>query len=151
MGGTVGCVARDRTGSLAAGTSTGGTNGKLNGRIGDTPQIGSGTYADNKYGAVSCTGHGEAILKCCNAFAIVKDMELGMDAMAATKKNVANLTARTGSTAGAISISKNGDIGYDFTTKMMPWAYIKEGRMHVGMQQGQDFCGTNMACDKAAE
>lgn len=61
-GGTVGCVVRDLNGDLCAGTSTGGVNSKDNGRIGDTPVIGSGVFADNEIGALSTTGHGESLM-----------------------------------------------------------------------------------------
>ncbi|MCI5064151.1 isoaspartyl peptidase/L-asparaginase [bacterium] len=61
-GGTVGCVVRDLSGELCAGTSTGGVNSKDNGRIGDTPVIGSGVFADNEIGGLSTTGHGESLL-----------------------------------------------------------------------------------------
>lgn len=61
--GTIGCVLRDQWGRVAAGTSTGGVNLKANGRIGDSPVIGSGAYADNEIGAISTTGHGESILR----------------------------------------------------------------------------------------
>ena len=60
---TVGCVCRDKTGSLAAATSTGGITAKKSGRVGDSPIIGSGAYADDNSGAVSTTGHGESITK----------------------------------------------------------------------------------------
>lgn len=61
--GTVGAVARDKSGNLAAGTSTGGMNNKMGGRLGDSPIIGAGTYADNETGAISCTGHGEFFIR----------------------------------------------------------------------------------------
>lgn len=69
--GTVGAVARDRNGNLAAGTSTGGTSFKMSGRVGDSPIIGAGTYADNEGGAVSATGHGEYFIRYAVAHDIV--------------------------------------------------------------------------------
>ncbi|RVE44097.1 hypothetical protein evm_011263 [Chilo suppressalis] len=86
--GTVGAVAVDSNGHIAVATSTGGMSGKAVGRIGDTPQIGSGTYADDNIGGVSTTGHGESILKYCLAHTIVKLMERGIDASTATKDAV---------------------------------------------------------------
>jgi len=68
--GTVGAVARDKHGNLAAGTSTGGTSWKMSGRVGDSPIIGAGTYADNEGGAVSATGHGEYFIR----FAVAHDI-----------------------------------------------------------------------------
>ena len=74
---TVGCVAMDRDGLLACGTSTGGITGKRPGRVGDSPLVGCGAYADNESGAVSCTGHGESIAKVCLARRIVEACERG--------------------------------------------------------------------------
>lgn len=73
--GTVGCVARDSYGNLAAGTSTGGMTGKMPGRIGDSPLVGDGTYANNKTCAVSCTGWGEKFIKNTVAFNVSALME----------------------------------------------------------------------------
>ncbi|XP_068631872.1 probable isoaspartyl peptidase/L-asparaginase GA20639 isoform X2 [Battus philenor] len=86
--GTVGAVAIDANGHVAVATSTGGMTGKAVGRIGDTPQIGSGTYADDNVGGVSTTGHGESILKYCLAHTIIKLMEDGDSASKATKDAV---------------------------------------------------------------
>ncbi|GIV44384.1 MAG: hypothetical protein KatS3mg035_1507 [Bacteroidia bacterium] len=73
--GTVGAVALDKYGNLAAGTSTGGIQNKLPGRVGDSPIIGAGTYADNDYAAVSCTGHGEYFIKNVVAYDVIALME----------------------------------------------------------------------------
>ncbi|CAH2037298.1 unnamed protein product, partial [Iphiclides podalirius] len=123
--GTVGAVAIDAEGRIAVATSTGGMSGKAVGRIGDTPQIGSGTYADDNIGGVSTTGHGESILKYCLAHSIVKLMEKGIDAATATKDAVTGMTSRLKNTAGAITLSKDGDVGLYFSSKRMSWAYIK--------------------------
>lgn len=96
----MGAVAIDKHGNVAAATSTGGMNGKMFGRIGDTPLIGSGTYADNNTGAVSTTGHGESILKYCLAHSIIKDIELGKTAAEATQTNMERMTRRLKNTAG---------------------------------------------------
>ncbi|CAK1596308.1 unnamed protein product [Parnassius mnemosyne] len=135
--GTVGAVAIDTNGHIAVATSTGGMSGKAVGRIGDTPQIGSGTYADDNIGGVSTTGHGESILKYCLAHSIIKLMENGTDATTATKNAVTGMTSRLKNTAGAITLSKNGDIGIYFSSNRMAWAYIKDDKLYYGIEQNE--------------
>ncbi|XP_014366909.2 probable isoaspartyl peptidase/L-asparaginase GA20639 isoform X2 [Papilio machaon] len=135
--GTVGAVAIDINGHIAVATSTGGMTGKVVGRIGDTPQIGSGTYADDNIGGVSTTGHGESILKVCLAHSIIKLMESGVDAETATKEAVTAMTTRLKNTAGAITLSKDGDVGVYFSSKRMSWAYIKDEKLFYGIEQGE--------------
>ncbi|XP_022128779.2 probable isoaspartyl peptidase/L-asparaginase GA20639 isoform X2 [Pieris rapae] len=137
--GTVGAVAIDRNGDIAVATSTGGMSGKAVGRIGDTPQIGSGTYADNHVGGVSTTGHGESILKYCLAHSIIKLMEAGIDANIATKTAVDGMTNRLNNTAGAITLSKNGDVGIHFSSNRMAWAYIKNNKLIYGIEHNQQL------------
>ncbi|GLV32979.1 uncharacterized protein CBL_08958 [Carabus blaptoides fortunei] len=136
-GGTVGAVAVDRQGHVAAATSTGGMNGKMVGRIGDTPLIGSGTYADDGTGAVSTTGHGETILKYCLAHSIIKEMELGKTAAEATEHSVQGMTDKLHNTAGAIAVSRVGDVGVWHTSRRMAWAYQRTNQVHYGIEQGQ--------------
>ena len=95
--GTVGCVAFDGSGKLAVATSTGGIFNKLAGRVGDSPLIGCGTYADD-YGAVSCTGHGEAIIRVVMAKTAVDLLKSGMDPQTAAKQAIELLAAKTEST-----------------------------------------------------
>ncbi|CAG9136659.1 unnamed protein product [Plutella xylostella] len=137
IGGVSTTVAGDCTGSIAVATSTGGMSGKAVGRIGDTPQIGSGTYADDAIGGVSTTGHGESILKYCLAHSIVKLMEGGLDASTATKTAVNGMTKRLNNTAGAITLSKSGQVGVHFSSKRMSWAYIRDGKYYYGIEQGE--------------
>ncbi|XP_030028791.1 probable isoaspartyl peptidase/L-asparaginase CG7860 [Manduca sexta] len=137
--GTVGAVAVDANGHVAVATSTGGMSGKAVGRIGDTPQIGSGTYADDKIGGVSTTGHGESILKYCLAHSIIKLMEDNVDADTATKEAVKGMTSRLNNTAGAITLSKNGDVGVYFSSKRMSWAYVKNNTLFYGIEHDQVF------------
>ncbi|KAG7298536.1 hypothetical protein JYU34_018176 [Plutella xylostella] len=135
-----GTYADDAVGGVsttAAATSTGGMSGKAVGRIGDTPQIGSGTYADDGVGGVSTTGHGESILKYCLAHSIVKLMEGGLDADTATKTAVNGMTKRLNNTAGAITLSKSGQVGVHFSSKRMSWAYIRDGKYYYGIEQGE--------------
>ncbi|XP_045771982.1 probable isoaspartyl peptidase/L-asparaginase CG7860 isoform X4 [Maniola jurtina] len=135
--GTVGAVAIDKHGHIAVATSTGGMNGKAVGRIGDTPLIGSGTYADDNVGGVSTTGHGESILKYCLAHSIIKLMENGTDAATATREAVTGMTDRLKNTAGAITLSKSGDVGIFFSSKRMSWAYIKSNKIYYGIEHNQ--------------
>ncbi|XP_060521354.1 isoaspartyl peptidase/L-asparaginase [Cylas formicarius] len=134
--GTVGAVAIDARGNLAAATSTGGINGKMVGRCSDTSLIGSGTYADNDIGAVSTTGHGESIAKFCLAHAIIKEMEHGKSADKATNEALAKMTEKLKNTAGAITLSRNGEVGVGFTSQRMSWAYRKGGEYHYGINKG---------------
>ncbi|XP_057657052.1 isoaspartyl peptidase/L-asparaginase-like isoform X1 [Diorhabda carinulata] len=135
--GTVGAVALDCHGNLAAATSTGGINGKMVGRSSDTCMLGSGTYADNDFGAVSTTGHGETIAKYCLAISIIREMGIGKSAQTATKETLENMTKRLNNTAGAITLSKNGDPGIYFTSRGMGWAYRKGNELHYGINHDE--------------
>jgi beta-aspartyl-peptidase (threonine type) len=117
--GTVGCVAFDFNGKLAVATSTGGIFNKLPGRVGDSPLLGCGTYA-NGYGAVSCTGHGEAIMRIVMARDAVRLLQNGMDPGEAARMAVVTLEELTGSTGGLILIDRHGRIGYARNTTCMP-------------------------------
>jgi beta-aspartyl-peptidase (threonine type) len=121
--GTVGCVAVDSHGQLAVATSTGGIFDKLPGRVGDSPLIGCGTYADG-YGAASCTGDGEAIIRVVLAKSAVDLLKAGADPQTAVEEAVALLAARTGSTGGLILIDSQGKIGYARNTTHMPVCWI---------------------------
>ena len=123
--GTVGAVARDSRGRLAAGTSTGGTCCKFPGRVGDSPLIGCGCYADAEAGAVSCTGHGEAIMKIVMAKAAADLLRNGSRASAAANESVRLLARRTQSTAGLILIDREGHPAASFNTPRMAYGYIE--------------------------
>jgi beta-aspartyl-peptidase (threonine type) len=116
--GTVGAVALDRRGRLAAATSTGGTQHKLPGRVGDSPVIGSGTYADDRAGAVSCTGWGEAILRVVLAKSAVDGMAAGRSSAAAGRAALSALR-RVGGHAGAILVDRAGRAAAVFDTPRM--------------------------------
>ncbi|XP_045478220.1 isoaspartyl peptidase/L-asparaginase-like [Harmonia axyridis] len=133
--GTVGAVALDSQGHLAAATSTGGINGKMVGRSSDTSLIGSGTYADDEIGGVSTTGHGDSIIKVCMAYAILKNIENGSDPQKATQSVLDKMSAKLNNTAGAITISKTGEIGVGFSSKRMSWAYQKADTIYFGIEQ----------------
>lgn len=122
--GTVGCVAFDAKGELAVATSTGGIFDKLPGRIGDSPLIGCGTYADD-YGAASCTGHGEAIIRVLLAKRAVEFLKEGNAAQIAAELAVATLEdERIGATGGIILIDRWGKVGYARNTTHMPVCLI---------------------------
>ena len=123
-GGTVGAVALDRAGTIAAATSTGGTPGKLPGRVGDSALIGAGTYADSSLGGVSCTGDGEAIVRVVlahRALAYLKDAD---DPDYAAKVAVDLLTEEGGGQGGLILIDWRGRAGYATSTRLMPVAIM---------------------------
>ncbi|KAK5640844.1 hypothetical protein RI129_009391 [Pyrocoelia pectoralis] len=135
--GTVGAVAIDSNGLLSVATSTGGISGKLPGRCSDTSQIGAGSYADNCNGVVSTTGHGEAIAQFCLAHAIIKAIESGKTAQKATTDCIETLTKHFNKTAGAITLSKSGDVGIHFSSKSMAWAYRLKHELHYGVERDQ--------------
>jgi beta-aspartyl-peptidase (threonine type) len=122
--GTVGVVALDKDGRLAAGTSTGGINLHLPGRVGDTPIIGAGTYCDQN-GGVSTTGHGEAIMK---TFLALRTVQLlaRYSARVAARKAIDYATQHQ-CRCGLIGIDKKGGILCLDNTKGMSWCYIKDG------------------------
>ena len=123
--GTVGCVALDTYGNIAAGTSTGGMMNKKYGRVGDSPIIGAGTYADNKTGAFSCTGHGEYYIRLGFSRDISAMMEYQkLDIRKACQQEIDKLT-RMGGTGGVIGIDKNGNIAMEFNTSGMFRGFIK--------------------------
>jgi len=124
-GGTVGAVAFDRDGNIAAGTSTGGTPNKYPGRIGDTPLIGCGTYADNHCGGVSTSGWGEAMIKAVMAKTVVDLMDRnGGDPEKAAKDGLNILVRKTDGFGGIITLNNAGDIGIAYNTPRMARAYM---------------------------
>lgn len=129
--GTVGAVARDLQGNVAAGTSTGGVNFMLPGRVGDSPLIGAGTYADNAAGAISMTGQGEAIIRAGVAKEISINLEGGLSAKEAGRRALIRMRRRTGGDAGAIVLSATGDFEILHTTPYMPAGYRAGRRSRV--------------------
>ncbi|MBI3804276.1 MAG: isoaspartyl peptidase/L-asparaginase [Nitrospirae bacterium] len=130
-GGTVGAAARDQSGDLAAGTSTGGIRFMLPGRVGDSPLIGAGTYADNGAGAVSMTGIGEAIIRAGLAREISLRMEAGASPEAAGATALRRMQSRTDGEAGAIILSAEGSFALLHTTGYMPGGYRSGRRRKV--------------------
>lgn len=119
---TVGAVALDRHGDLAAGTSTGGTLYKPVGRIGDSSIIGSGCYADNDGAAVSCTGEGEAIIRLVLGKWAVDRVADGQAPQAAAEAAIDRLRRRLEAHAGLILLDRRGRTGVAFNTPRMAWA-----------------------------
>ncbi len=123
--GTVGVVALDQHGNLAAGTSTGGLTNKRFGRIGDSPIIGAGNYADNRTCAVSATGTGEYFMRTVCAYAISARMEFGgVSLQTAAEDVIHNEIGRLGGTGGVIGIDKSGNIAMVFNTPGMYRGYM---------------------------
>ena len=123
-GGTVGAVALDRNGTTAAATSTGGTPGKLPGRVGDSALIGCGTYADSSLGGVSCTGDGEAIIRVVLAHRALRYLKDADDPDYAAKVAVDLLVEEGGGQGGLILIDWRGRPGYATSTRLMPVAIM---------------------------
>jgi beta-aspartyl-peptidase (threonine type) len=121
-GGTVGAVVRDRLGHLAAATSTGGLVGKRQGRVGDSPIVGAGTYADDRSGAVSGTGEGEGYLRTCAALRTALWLEEGLAPDAATSRAVTLLLERVNARGGLICVDPRGRLGLARSTGTMSWA-----------------------------
>ena len=118
--GTVGAVALDLNGNLAAGTSTGGMTNKKFGRVGDSPIIGAGTYANNNTCAISCTGHGELFIRSVVAYDISALMEYkNLSLKEACEEVVMNKLVKIGGEGGLISIDKFGNIELPFNSEGM--------------------------------
>ncbi|MFH1199835.1 MAG: isoaspartyl peptidase/L-asparaginase family protein [Candidatus Micrarchaeota archaeon] len=128
--GTVGALALDKSGHIAAATSTGGTFRKLPGRIGDSPLVGCGTYADDLSGACSTTGHGESFMKTLAAKTACDLLSCTKTTQEAAEKTIALILKRTGGHGGLILLRNDGDFGIAFNTPVMT-----RGFMHAGMAE----------------
>ncbi len=133
--GTVGAVALDASGNLAAGTSTGGMTNKKYGRIGDSPIIGAGTYADNNTCAVSCTGWGEYFIRLVMAKSVSDRMELkGMTVSEASTQMIHEKLQTLGGEGGLIALDKDGNIAMPYNTMNMVRGYIRsDGETEIKM------------------
>lgn len=130
--GTVGAVARDRHGHVAAATSTGGTTGKRPGRVGDSPLIGAGTFADDALGACSCTGLGEAIIRAGLARHACDLLARGDPADVVARRAITEL-ARFRGDGGLILVDAQGRLGVAFDTQRMARAWVEDdGREGAG-------------------
>jgi len=117
--GTVGAVARDRSGTVAAGASTGGIDRMLPGRVGDTPLIGCGVYADNQSGAVAMTGLGESIIRLAVAKEICDHLAQGRLPGAVARQVLRKLVKRTQGAAGALVLAPDGRFAISHVTPRM--------------------------------
>jgi len=125
--GTVGCIALDKEGNIAAGTSTGGMTNKKFGRIGDSPIIGAGTYADNNTCGVSGTGHGEYFIKNVVAYDIAALMKYkGMSLKDAANHVVMEKLVEKEASGGVVALDKHGNIAMPFNTSGMFRGYINK-------------------------
>src|SRR5579871_2189874 len=133
--GTVGAVALDSEGRLFAATSTGGTCGKLPGRVGDSPLIGCGCYADSEVGGVSCTGYGEAIMKIVMAKTAADFLRpAGSTPARAAQAAMQLLSKRGKGTGGLILLDKNGNPGFAHTTPRMAYGFVNaDGSFHTAV------------------
>ena len=122
--GTVGAVALDKDGNLAAATSTGGMTNKMPGRIGDTPVIGAGTYANNRTCAVSCTGDGEYFIRASAAHEVSALMQYRALKLHEAAQTALDTVKELGGTGGLIAIDKNGEIALPFNTNGMYRGYV---------------------------
>ena len=122
--GTVGAVALDQDGNLAAATSTGGTTNKMPGRIGDTPVIGAGTYANNQTCAVSCTGDGEYFIRVAAAHEVSALMQYRGLTLQEAAQTALDTVKQLGGTGGLIAIDKAGQIALPFNTNGMYRGYV---------------------------
>jgi beta-aspartyl-peptidase (threonine type) len=125
--GTVGAVAIDSNGNIAASTSTGGVPFKLSGRVGDSCLIGCGLYADNRVGGVSATGYGESIIKIVLSKVVCELLGKGLTAQKAAEEGVKMLERKINGRGGVIVLDKKGSVGISYNTPKMARAYMTEG------------------------
>ncbi|XP_029377411.1 isoaspartyl peptidase/L-asparaginase [Echeneis naucrates] len=137
--GTVGAVAVDGEGNISCATSTGGMLNKMEGRVGDTPCIGSGGYADNNIGAVSTTGHGEAIMKVTLARLILFHMEQGQSVEAASDLGLAYMRSRVHGLGGVVTVDPRGHWAVRFSSRQMSWAAAQKDTLHYGLYTGEHY------------
>ncbi|CAH2248795.1 isoaspartyl peptidase L-asparaginase-like [Pelobates cultripes] len=136
---TVGAVAIDSDGNVSCATSTGGITNKMVGRVGDSPIIGSGGYADNFVGAVSTTGHGESIMKVTLARLVLLHMEQGKSPRDASDQALDYMKNKVHGRGGLIAVSKTGEWAARFTTQRMAWAGIDGEMLYYGLNPGEQF------------
>lgn len=134
--GTCGAVALDLKGNLAAATSTGGTPFKMPGRVGDSPLVGSGAYADNRTGAASATGEGEQIMRVVLSKTATDAIGHGMTAQAAADYAMQVLVERVNGKGGIIVVDHDGNVGYAHSDVSIAVAWADQGQIHTAMRKG---------------
>ena len=136
--GTVGCVALDQSGNIVAGTSTGGMTNKKYGRIGDSPIIGAGTYANNATCGVSCTGHGEFFIRYAVAYDVHAHMAYAQKSLSeATETVVLKKLVDAGGSGGLIALDRLGNVAMTYNTEGMYRGYVKPGEREVGIYKDE--------------
>ena len=108
------------------------------GRVGDSPLVGSGLYANQSAGA-SCTGHGESLLKVVLSREVVNCIEKGDSPTEACSRTISKMAELTGGYGGVICLGKFGEIGLAFNTKHMVWASVKNGLLKYGIDPGKEI------------
>ena len=137
--GTVGCVALDNKGNLAAATSTGGMTNKRWNRLGDTPVIGAGTYASNDACAVSCTGHGEYFIRYAVAHDVWARMVYGnLSLLEAAEAVVLKKLVEKGGEGGLIAVDKNGNIAMPVNSEGMYCVFAKPGERRISIYRNDE-------------
>lgn len=136
--GTVGAVARDAAGHVAAATSTGGLTAKRWGRVGDSPLIGSGTYADDRSAAVSATGSGEYFIRAVAAHQLAERVRLGGESLDAALDGVLADIARLGGKGGLIAVAPSGEAASGFTTPAMYRGSARPSGRRVAIYRDED-------------
>ncbi|XP_032220355.1 isoaspartyl peptidase/L-asparaginase [Nematostella vectensis] len=134
---TVGAVAVDSFGNVACATSTGGLTAVHPGRVGDSPIVGCGGYADNQVAAASSTGTGEMIMRVNLARYALFMIQIGQTAADAAAAALRYMEQRVGGRAGIIIVSRDGEAGIAFNTEHMPWAQVKNGVTSYGLKRGE--------------
>lgn len=125
--GTVGAVALDKAGNLAAATSTGGMTAKASGRVGDSPVIGAGTYADNATCAISCTGHGEWFIRMAVAHDVAARIGYRGDPLEKAAAEAIGRLKSLGAAGGLIAVDARGNLALPFNTNGMYRAWVRAG------------------------
>jgi beta-aspartyl-peptidase (threonine type) len=124
---TVGAIAVDASGRTAAAASTGGVLGKLPGRIGDSPLIGAGFYADDAAGAACATGQGEGFMRTLLCYRAVAELLPGQSAQSAAEAAISYLGERVNGSGGLILLTRAGEVAAAWNTEFMPWASRSAG------------------------
>eukprot|EP00698_Gefionella_okellyi_P005831 TRINITY_DN15270_c0_g1_i1.p1 TRINITY_DN15270_c0_g1~~TRINITY_DN15270_c0_g1_i1.p1 ORF type:complete len:391 (+),score=73.70 TRINITY_DN15270_c0_g1_i1:103-1173(+) len=139
--GTVGCVALDQHGNLAAATSTGGMTSKRYGRIGDSAVIGAGTYADNHTAAVSCTGHGEYFIRVCCARDVCAQMEYGQRTLhESVQYLIQDKLKRLGGEGGLVAVNAAGEVEMQMNSSGMYRGMVgREGKIRTAIYADDAF------------
>ena len=136
--GTIGAVAVDVSGNVAAATSTGGITAKRWGRVGDSPLIGAGTYADNRSAAGSATGSGEYFIRAVAAHQLAERIRIGGETLQQALDGVLDDIRSLGGKGGLIAVARNGEAAWGFTTPAMYRGMADENGRRVGIYSEDD-------------